>query len=146
MKSKLLNEILLDIKTISKEYKIQLDTLESLQNENESLKKRFNQMFRESSLCVERDEMHMKRNVVLVRENKELKGKVSDLTMQMEAMKQKIHKQNEKKEQDNDGILWQCERLDMKVIKLQADLNESQKEKKQWIDENKRIRKLIQDS
>jgi hypothetical protein len=146
MKSKLLNEILLDIKTISKEYKIQLDTLESLQNENESLKKRFNQMFRESSLCVERDEMHMKRNVVLVRENKELKGKVNDLTMQMEAMKQKIHKQNEKKEQDNDGILWQCERLDMKVIKLQADLNESQKEKKQWIDENKRIRKLIQDS
>ena len=147
IEAQLLQAILSDNKKLTKQFKVQLDTIEKLQNDNETLKKRVNDIFMESSLCIDRDEMNMKRNVLLLRENKELKQRVKELSHELYQLKHAFQNEVENMKQSFDQqceeMIWRNDRLDMNVIKLQSDLEQSNKDKKWLYDDNKRLKRLI---
>ena len=142
LESQLLQTLLSDNKKVSHELEIQLETIETLQKQNDYLKQQMNDMYVESTLYLERDELNMKRNASLIRENKELKRKVKELERTKKEFEERLRSMKQDCESQKKDIIWNNETLDMKVIKLEADLRQSDKEKRWLLDEIKRLKEL----
>ncbi len=147
IENELFQVILTDNKKITKELRTQLDTIEQLQTENETLKTKLNKIFQESELCLNRDELHLKRNVALSRENKMLKDKIGQMTKQIQESTTKFQLEKEQMSQsfgeEREHLLYQHDKLHMNSIRLQTQLNQQKKECKWFNSENKRLERLL---
>ena len=146
----LLHTILSDNKQITKELKDQILIIETLQTTNTTLESKVQQLYRESELCIQRDTLQTKRNVILTRENKELKQNVCLLTDQIQILKDeldtKVRMMKDELGTQFDDMNWHNERLELNGIQLQCKLDQMIKENKWLKNGNKRLRKLVNES
>ena len=146
-KKQLLSTILKDNKILANEVKNQLDIIEQLEKEKNTLKNNLNQIVRESELCIERDFLHTKRNVTLVRENKELKRVNNEMTIEIQRIKDESEKNigqmNASFQEQRENMIWNHNSLMINSIQLQTELDQIKKEKKWLNDDNKRLKKAL---
>jgi len=143
----LLHKILHDNKKITKELKIQLDIIENLERDKTTLTKKFHTIQREAELCKKRDELNARRNAALVRENKLLKQKYEEISLdkmnnQMSLEKEIASVQSSYEERLED-MEWSNDRLGIDIVAKDAKLEKIRKGCKQLVDKNKRMRKML---
>ena len=147
METQLFQVILSDNKKVTNELRIQLHTIEQLHNDNKSLKSKLNKIFKESQFCLDRDELHMKRNVALNRENKRLKEKIAELNKYIHESSRKFQEDKQKMmlshQEEKEQLLWQHEKQNIEAVKIQTRFDQQRKECKWLNDENIRLEKLL---
>ena len=115
----LLNKVLEDNKTIAKELEIQLAFVETLQRENIALSNTLEKARREGMLNHRRDELNMKRNVSLIRENKFLRERLDALSIQKEKLISEFNlSRNQMKgdfSKERENLKWKIEHLEIEI-------------------------------
>jgi len=129
--SDILQKLLLDNKVMVQELSIQLSMIQKLENEKKDLSNHLQAVRRESSLCLNRDELNIKRNTALVRENRLLKEKCEHLQKEMlclqKATEERVASLTRSYEAQLQVTEWDNEQLDIRLIVKDAKLKLSQK-------------------
>ena len=143
----LLKKILLDSKVIAEELRIQLGVVQMVGNEKKNLSNRLRTVQREASLCKERDDLNMKRNTALVRENRLLRERCEELAGENVGFKKEadecvasMTRLNEDRLQE---VQWANEQLGIHLIVKDTKLKISQKMGKNLLERNESMLKVL---
>jgi hypothetical protein len=139
----LLEKILFDSNVIAEELRIQLEVIQRLENEKIDLSQHLRSVHREASLCKERDELNIKRNAVLVRENRLLRTNVERLVIKNIALKKNAEERvaalTSTHEDHLQDVRLAKEQLDIQLIVKEAKLRNSQKNYKSLLEKNRSL-------
>jgi hypothetical protein len=129
--SDILQKLLLDNKVMVQELSIQLSVIQKIENEKKDLSNHLQAVRRESSLCLNRDELNIKRNAALVRENRLLKEKCEKLETEklflQKAAEEQVTSLTRSYENQLQVTEWNNEQLDIRLTVKDAKLKLSQK-------------------
>ena len=146
----LLHKLFTDNKVLTKEFKIQLDVVEKLEKENKALTADLRNIQREASLYKERDDLNVRRNAALARENRLLKERCGEIATEKKKMQvslqDKIMSMQASYEEQLEQVGWNNDRLGIDITVKETKLQKLQKDCKLLVQKNKRIRKIMQNS
>lgn len=125
------NKLFAQNKLLAQELKSQLDLNQQIEKEKNQYLLKLEKMKRDIELCISRDEINIKRNVALSRENRLLQEKCSQLKIKNEALRKEMEKSMKAQRVAFEDRLEQIEymnyRLDIDLIAKDAKLQNAQK-------------------
>jgi hypothetical protein len=129
--SSLLSRFFEDNKKIAKEFELQLAVVEKLQKENNSLSSALEKARRDGMLNHNRDELNMKRNVSLIRENRFLRERLEVISMEKEKVISEFSGSRARMQDDfnreRENLRWRRDKLEIELATVGAKVKAMEK-------------------
>lgn len=143
------NKLFAQNKLLAQELKSQLDLNQQIEEEKNQCLVKLEKIKRDIELCSSRDEINIKRNAALSRENRLLREKCSHLKIENEALRKEMEKSMKAQrvafEDRLERIEYMNYRLDIDLIAKDAKLQKAQKVCCHLQRENKTIKEEVRE-